>query len=219
MFANEDQTRIRNFVRSLREPCIAIFEVGTRAVRLLIAPKRVPLTWERRTFCNDSMIINLGLGVDFASSTLALNSPMLTTAIQFISTRSEFLAKLNVIDQSVIGTAWIRWLENADQIVGEIASRTGHRMCILSQEEEARMCMRAVPTVLHRTSTVGQLSDDHRIFLVDQGGGSLEITWLNWENAADRDSPIGKPSLNDWEPLLSAKTFSTMMRMASKPIH
>src|SRR5262249_246568 len=125
MFPAYDQQRFRKYLTNTREPCVAIFEIGTRAVRLLVAPKIVPGAWAASTFCGDSGMANLGFDVGFLDAKMPIEATSLKRTIEFVCSRSDFLRNLGVTEFTVIGTAWLRWLENANEVTSHIASQTG----------------------------------------------------------------------------------------------
>jgi exopolyphosphatase/pppGpp-phosphohydrolase len=180
MIPANDAARIRNFIRRRSEPHVAIFEIGTRAARVLIAPKLVPAHWVAGTFTNDSILTNLGFDVGFSDLHLPLDSRALAATIEFINTRASFLRDLGIYEVSVLGTAWLRWLTNAEAVLHHVEQSTGYRIELIQQEREAELIISSLPEVLRRTNTVGQISPDDLLFAIDQGGGSLQVTWMQW---------------------------------------
>lgn len=191
MFPEFDQNRIRNFIQNAGQPCVAIFEIGTRAVRLLVAPKMVPAKWEEGTFCGDSIMPNLGFDVGFTDKHLSRDADSLRSTIDFLNSRTLLLRQKGVCEFSVIGTAWFRWLINADEIARYIEEVTGHQIELIQQEREAELTIAGLPEVLRRTNSVGDLAVDDLVLFFDQGGGSLEVSWMRWGQSDEARPYIG----------------------------
>jgi exopolyphosphatase/pppGpp-phosphohydrolase len=187
-----DAARIGNFVRRRTEPFIAIFEIGTRAARVLVAPKIVPTTWVRGSFANDSILTNLGFDVGFVDLRLPLNSNALAETCEFINSRASLLRDLGIEEMSPLGTAWLRWLTNAEEIINHIEDVTGYRIELVQQEREAELVISGLPEVLRRTDTAGKISNGDLVFAIDQGGGSLQVTWMGWGQADETRPYIDK---------------------------
>nr|WP_281719646.1 TIR domain-containing protein [Nitrosomonas nitrosa] len=185
-FPDEDRARIGTFVQQTPMPCVAIFDVGTRSVRLLVAPITVPSWWDHQTFKSDSEQTHLGLDIDPSDNLLALDAPSLRATIEFIRDRVEFLRAEGVREISVIGTAWLRWLANQTEVIALIESETGQRIEIIEQEREAELTIAALPEVLRCTGNNYGLNPGDLALLFDQGGGSLEVSWMEWGQADER---------------------------------
>lgn len=189
MFRDLDKRRIRDFVRDAGQPCVAIFDVGTRAVRVVVAPKRVADRWGDKSFCNDSVTANLGFDVGFSDFVLPLDSRSLQVATYFVRSRSDFLAHLGVTEVNVIATAWIRWVTNQAEVLDHFERATGKRVEVIQQEREAELTIAALPEIMRRTQSGRHFRPGDLAMLVDQGGGSLEVSWMEW-GQRDADRPI-----------------------------
>ncbi|RMD80856.1 MAG: hypothetical protein D6820_06175 [Lentisphaerae bacterium] len=167
---------------------VGIFDIGTRAIRLLVGPKRVPTEeWRRDTFCNLGQILNLG--DDFDESTQMID----LAASHKFEDLCEFMATLKGImldhgvkeeDISAIGTAIFRWLNNRDQVLEEIERETGIRVTVLSAADEARLTLHAIGHTyrFRLKEDAPELGKDDAILLLDQGGGSMEVSFLTMGN-------------------------------------
>ncbi len=181
IFLYSDKQRISNAIKTINAPCVAIFDVGTRAVRILVAPKSVPEEWENNWHCNDSKITNIGLDVvGYPNKILPLDAPSLNVTIAFIKTRSAFLREKNITQFSVIATAWLRWLANKEEVIAKVQKETGLKIEVIPQEREAELTISSLPEVLHRTGSDPGIRPGDLVFMLDQGGGSLEVSWMKW---------------------------------------
>jgi len=172
--------RLQDFVRNARQPCVAVFDIGTRAARVLVAPRQVPERWYRSSFCSDSRITNIGLDVCLESGRLPLDCPSLLATVDFIKTRTLLLKECGVTEITVIATAWLRWLTNQQEVMAAIYEQTGQRLEVIRQDREAELTLLAVPQILHRSRSNPGIQPGDTVLMMDQGGGSLEISWMPW---------------------------------------
>lgn len=169
---------IAKYVASLNQPAVAIFDIGTRAARLFVGPREIPARWDKHTFCNASTITNLGLGVDKINEQMSTNSDFFRQTISFIRRYLSWVHDAGVQEITMIGTAVFRWIQNEKQILDLISSRFGMELQIIPQEMEGRLTLLAVPEIMRRRSPHIKIGDDDTIMMVDQGGGSLEVSWV-----------------------------------------
>lgn len=176
----------------LDEPQIAIFDIGTRAIRLLVGPKHKLSNWDHKFFFNASRLTNLGEDIN-QDMRIGTNSKGLQSIISFMN---DFIPILRNQDIEVyaFGTAIFRWMKNAKDTITYVQRMTGVEICILSQRQEAYMsCLALYATKdIHQTKDMeqtknskeredGNTSSNHRtcLLLIDQGGGSTEISLLS----------------------------------------
>jgi len=175
--------RLNSFLRKLNGREIAcVFDIGTKAARLLIGYKNVPhdsKTWNPGSFFNDGQVFNLGDDFNIHDRMLdADRSLALEGVIYFMNTYIEILKKYVNIDNSditAIGTAVFRWLKNKNEIINKIEEETGIKVSILEENDEAFL---SAISVYHTTTWEKKYRDDEAILLVDQGGGSTEISYF-----------------------------------------
>ena len=194
----DEHQRIAAYVTKLKEPVVAIFDVGTRACRVIVAPKQVPEKWTTKnkkygtenTFCMDGEAFNLGLDFQANNNALPLDSRSLLHVIDFIKGHVKNLQQLGVdrADISLIGTAVFRWLHNQEAVLGLIKKETGFELGEISSPFEAELALRAIPQIHKRHSGYQQpIQDEDWVAVIDQGGGSLEVAWMKWsERNSDR---------------------------------
>ncbi len=179
-----DRQRLSHFVSRLGPaPACAVFDIGSRGIRLLVAPAGVPADWRKDTFCLIGEIANLGQAVT-AEGVLPVGSPEFRKAERFLAFWVRRLGEERVSDLSIIATAWFRRVANPGEIRSAVEQATGgHRLELVSQPREAHIGLLAVPEVLGRwrgLRPAPEIADEDRILMIDQGGGSLEISWMRW---------------------------------------
>ncbi|NQZ69909.1 MAG: hypothetical protein HRT89_17785, partial [Lentisphaeria bacterium] len=183
MLPVEDCNRLDKYLKAGYGKRVAIFDIGTRAIRLLVAPKVVATEeWQKSTFCNLGMILNLGDDIDPVTKRIDITSRKLRELLDFLSTLKSILIENGVdeTDISAIGTAVFRWTENIDDLLRMIFEHTGIDINVLSAENEAQLTLQAIGFTYpfrHEAEDV-KLGEDDIILLLDQGGGSMEVSYM-----------------------------------------
>lgn len=184
---------IRKYIQRLNEPAVGIFDIGTRAARLLVAPKRIPDVWQRGTFRNSGYAFNVGIDVPLDKDELSLDAASLADLCFFLRTHSENLKSLGVDDISAIGTAVFRWLSpdsHKKEVLDAIERASGVKIEVIDHHEEARLTLLGMPEILLRAGGAEHIRDDDTIIVFDQGGGSLEVSWMRWGDRHLRKPPL-----------------------------
>lgn len=180
-FRIRDFQYVREYVRERQCPCVAIFDIGTRAARLLVAPRAVPDQWERYTFYSTGYAFNLGEDVSFEHNVLPTDATSLRNVITFINAHIENLHSLGVVDISLIGTAIFRWLANIDAVKSMIKTQTACELNVIDQDFEGMLGLLSLSEVYKRLNIDLQIDEDDFVAFLDQGGGSFEISWMLWK--------------------------------------
>ncbi len=191
MVSLDDCQRLENYLRETPGPKAGIFDIGTRAVRLLAGPKALPAEeWRRNSFCNLGQILNLGDDLHPESKTIDLaESHKVQDLYDFLRTAKGIMLDHGVPedDISAIGTAVFRWLENRHDVLEEIESETGIGVNVLSAAAEARLTLEAISHTYpfrHGPHT-SQLDEGDVLLLLDQGGGSMEVSYMRMGTAQE----------------------------------
>jgi exopolyphosphatase/pppGpp-phosphohydrolase len=175
------ERRLVDFVGNDASPYAAIFDVGTRATRLLVAPLAVPRNeWQPQYFFNTRDISRIGGDVGRAQSNLEIdNSAALDRAARFIGTYHKFLTSRGLQPQHVhaVGTAVFRWLENRTQVLESIRERTDVMIRVLEDQEEAQMSLAGIQFTHDKRPGGPTIGKHDAIVLIDQGGGSTEVSY------------------------------------------
>jgi exopolyphosphatase/guanosine-5'-triphosphate,3'-diphosphate pyrophosphatase len=172
---------LRGRVRSSREPpCYAALDLGTNNCRLLIAR---PQGSGFRVVEAYSRIVRLGEGL---SQSGRLGEPAMARAMAALKVSAEKIHRRKVVRLRAIATQACRVAENGPAFVDQVAKETGIRLQIIPPQEEARLSVAGCLTLLDR--------DRDAALVVDVGGGSTEMSWLDL--AADRKAEA--PPMRAW---------------------
>ena len=201
MVSIDDCIRLENYLKDNRGENIGIFDIGTRAIRLLVGPKSVPIQeWRRNTFCNLGQILNLGDDLDPITQAVDLaNSQKMQELYNFLRTLKGILMEYGVAegDINAIGTAVFRWMSNRDDVLEEIHRETGIMVKILKAQDEAKLTLQAIGhTYPYRHyGDARPLGKDDVIFLLDQGGGSMEVSFMTMGDGSSFQTQPLMPAL------------------------
>lgn len=202
--------RLARYLLDMRgKPLVAVFDIGTKAARVIVAPKVVPSKaeeWSSQSFFNDGQVFNLG--TDFSIYRQTINtedSKALEGTIYFINTYKRLLLKGEVSssDINVVGTAVFRWMKNKEEVLAKIEKETGLRVFVLDKKDEALFSS----LVIDFTQNFGAVKSedhsgkDHVLLLIDQGGGSTEISYFSSKQRSignlDSINALGTVALQD----------------------
>jgi exopolyphosphatase/pppGpp-phosphohydrolase len=180
-------SRLYNYLQNSSGPYIVLFDIGTRATRLLIGSE-IRHGWGQFDFFNDAILTNIGSEVSRAHNTLRVDSQSLKNIIEFmgdyISLLKDNNKKFNV---TAVGTAVFRNLENKSEVIDKIYSSISLKVKIITPWVESFLSLNALRgSYLLRRESFPEFTDDDVILLIDQGGGSLEISYFFPENQQKR---------------------------------
>jgi exopolyphosphatase/guanosine-5'-triphosphate,3'-diphosphate pyrophosphatase len=91
-----------------------------------------------------------------------------------------------VVRLRAIATQACRFAENGKAFLDRVAAETGLQLQIISPQEEARLSVAGCLNLLDRSAEAA--------LVVDVGGGSTELSWVDLKNAP----PEGMPPLKAW---------------------
>lgn len=183
-FLQNDLDRLDKYLSGRTGDHVAVFDIGTRAARLLVGPKKVPSYWVKGEFFSAGYPFMLGRDIDQSTRTMDLNSVSLSKVINMMAILNTALRQRNITDVDAIGTAVFRWLANRAEVLNHIQKQTGLRIDDITGPMEAELTLRSVWSVLEKTEgRARKIGDNDYIAVVDQGGGSIEVSWMRW---ADR---------------------------------
>ena len=159
-----------------RGPTVAIIDVGSNSVRLLVARSLSPVAFE--VVDEERFDARLGEGQDFG----ALTPEGMERGLQAVTIMAEVARSHNPAIIRMVGTEALRRASNAQEFIDRVRERTGLGIRVLSGYEEA-FC--GFLGVVNSTN----LSDGH---LLDIGGGSLELMRVRDRSLANVQSvPLG----------------------------
>jgi exopolyphosphatase/guanosine-5'-triphosphate,3'-diphosphate pyrophosphatase len=172
---------LRGRVRSPREPpCYAALDLGTNNCRLLIA---TPHADGFRVVEAYSRIVRLGEGL---SQSGRLGDAAMERALAALRVSAEKIRRRKVVRLRAIATQACRMAENGAAFVEQVARETGLRLQVITPQEEARLSVAGCVTLLDRSQEAA--------LVVDVGGGSTEISWLELKGVA----PGAAPTMRAW---------------------
>ena len=174
---------MREHIRQLGggKNAIAVIDFGTRGVRLIVGPKKLPAEIHEDTFKMLGRRPNVGL--DVVDRQLPLKSKSLAYATGMISKWHVLLQKAGVESVYLISTAWFRWLDNKQAVKDFVQRRTGLTIEAVEQAREGELTLLSLPVLVERwrgRKKSPKIDDRDTVVLIDQGGGSLQISWMRW---------------------------------------
>lgn len=167
------------------QPCYAALDLGTNNCRLLIA---TPSPHGFRVVEAYSRIVRLGEGL---SQSGRLSDAAMERALQALKVSGEKVRRRKVVKFRAIATQACRMAANGQAFVNRVANETGVKLQIISPQEEARLSV---------TGCLNLLDDRHEAALVvDVGGGSTELSWVELKGAAPSGQANGQaPPVRAW---------------------
>jgi len=161
-------------------PCYAALDLGTNNCRLLIA---TPTAGGFRVVEAFSRIVRLGEGL---SQSGRLSDAAMERALAALRISAEKVRRRRVVRLRAIATQACRIAENGQGFLDRVAAETGLRLQIISPQEEARLSVAGCLNLLDRTAEAA--------LVVDVGGGSTELSWVDLKAAP----PSGPPPVRAW---------------------
>jgi exopolyphosphatase/guanosine-5'-triphosphate,3'-diphosphate pyrophosphatase len=160
--------------------CYAALDLGTNNCRLLIA---TPAAGGFRVVEAFSRIVRLGEGL---SQTGRLSEPAMERALAALRISAEKVRRRHVVRLRAIATQACRMAENGPAFISRVAEETGLQLQIISPQEEARLSVAGCLNLLDRSADAA--------LVVDVGGGSTELSWVELKGAP----PTGTPPVRAW---------------------
>ena len=166
-------------------PCYAALDLGTNNCRLLIA---TPAGAGFRVVEAYSRIVRLGEGL---SQSGRLSEPAMERALAALKVSAEKVRRRRVVRLRAIATQACRSAENGQAFIERVSGETGLRLQVISPREEARLSV---------AGCLGLLDDRaDAALVVDVGGGSTELSWVDLKTEAGRARAEGvAPPIRAW---------------------
>ncbi|MEM8654189.1 MAG: Ppx/GppA phosphatase family protein [Pseudomonadota bacterium] len=153
----------------------AALDLGTNSCRMLIAEPRGAGFHVVDSF---SKSVQLGLGLEKSGK---LSRGSMTRTVQAMRICQQKLKRHKVGRMRLVATEACRRALNAGEFVQRVHRETGLRLDIIEPEEEARLAViSCAPLVSPKTEN---------LLVVDIGGGSTELVWLDLSNVPGPDRP------------------------------
>lgn len=181
----ENVARLRRFLAT-NDPAglCAIFDVGTKATKLLVGPKTPPSgeRWRKDAFFNDGQLFSLGGDFDLFRNRIDIRASGAIEGVCFlVRYYTDLLTKCGVAPGDIhgVGTAVFRWLNNREDVLDHIRTRAGLDVHVLTPDDEAFLSCYAIQHTHNVGTGDGAFGRDDVILLFDQGGGSTEVSYFH----------------------------------------
>ncbi len=153
----------------------AALDLGTNSCRMLIAQPKGSGFHVVDSF---SKSVQLGSGLE---RTGRLSRASMGRTVQALRICQQKLKRNKVQRMRLVATEACRRARNARDFIRQIRRETGLTMEIIQPEEEARLAVvSCAPLVSTRTD---------QLLVVDIGGGSTELVWIDLSSVPNRDRP------------------------------
>ncbi|SEQ84611.1 Ppx/GppA phosphatase family protein [Thalassovita taeanensis] len=153
----------------------AALDLGTNSCRMLIAQ---PKGSQFHVVDSFSKSVQLGSGLE---STGLLGRASMGRTIQALRICQQKLKRHKVQRMRLVATEACRRAENAGDFIRQVRRETGLQLEIIQPEEEARLAViSCAPLVSTRTE---------QLLVVDIGGGSTELVWIDLTSVPNRERP------------------------------
>jgi exopolyphosphatase/guanosine-5'-triphosphate,3'-diphosphate pyrophosphatase len=166
-------------------PCYAALDLGTNNCRLLIA---TPAGSGFRVVEAYSRIVRLGEGL---SQSGRLSDAAMDRALAALKVSAEKVRRRRVVRLRAIATQACRSAENGQDFIERVAGETGLKLQVITPREEARLSVAGCVGLLDHNAEAA--------LVVDVGGGSTELSWVDLAGEAERTRPDGStPPIRAW---------------------
>lgn len=153
----------------------AALDLGTNSCRMLIAQ---PQGSQFQVVDSFSKTVQLGIGLE-ASGRLSRAS--MGRTVQALRICQKKIEKHGVNRMRLVATEACRRARNAKDFIRQVRRETGLQLEIIAPEEEARLAViSCAPLVSPKTE---------QLLVVDIGGGSTELVWIDLSAVAPEDRP------------------------------
>ncbi|HEY6919163.1 MAG TPA: Ppx/GppA phosphatase family protein [Tabrizicola sp.] len=156
-------------------PFYAALDLGTNSCRMLIAQ---PLGSQFSIVDSFSKSVQLGVGLE-ASGRLSRAS--MGRTIQALRICEKKIEKHGVTRMRLVATEACRRARNAKDFIRQVRRETGLALEIIAPEEEARLAVISCAPLVNPST--------EQLLVVDIGGGSTELVWIDLSAVAPADRP------------------------------
>ena len=185
-------------------PALAALDLGTNNCRLLVAR---PHAEGFEVIDSFSRIVRLGEGL---AGTGWLKERAMARTIAALRVCARIMARHGVMQARCVATEACRRAHNGPEFLARVRRTTGIELEILGYEQEAHLALLGCLPLIERSAGAA--------LLVDIGGGSTEILWLD-DGAPEAGAltsislPLGVVALSEvFGPEPDASTFEAMVR-------
>jgi len=153
----------------------AALDLGTNSCRMLVAQ---PKGSQFHVVDSFSKNVQLGAGLERSGR---LGRASMDRTVQAMRICRQKLERHGVKRMRLVATEACRRATNASDFIGQVRRETGLQLEIIQPEEEARLAViSCAPLVSTRTE---------QLLVVDIGGGSTELVWIDLSSVPQRERP------------------------------
>ena len=153
----------------------AALDLGTNSCRMLIAQARGSQFHVVDSF---SKTVQLGAGLE---ATGKLSRASMSRTIQALRICQKKLEKHQVTRMRLVATEACRRARNAREFIRQVKRETGLSIEVIAAEEEARLAAISCAPLVSTTA--------EQLLVVDIGGGSTELVWVDLSKVAPEERP------------------------------
>jgi exopolyphosphatase / guanosine-5'-triphosphate,3'-diphosphate pyrophosphatase len=154
-------------------PLYAALDLGTNSCRMLIAQ---PKGSQFVIIDSFSKTVQLGVGLE---ATGRLSRSSMTRTIQAMRICEKKIEKHGVKRMRLVATEACRRARNAKEFIRQVRRETGLALEIIAPEEEARLAVISCAPLVN--------SSTEQLLVVDIGGGSTELVWIDLSGVPPQD--------------------------------
>ena len=153
----------------------AALDLGTNSCRMLIAQ---PKGSQFHVLDSFSKSVQLGQGLESSGK---LSRASMNRTVNAMRICRQKLERHGVTNMRLVATEACRRARNGENFVAQVRRETGLELEIIKPEEEARLAViSCAPLVSTKTE---------QLLVVDIGGGSTELVWIDLTNVPERERP------------------------------
>ncbi|MCU0827892.1 MAG: Ppx/GppA family phosphatase [Tabrizicola sp.] len=156
-------------------PLYAALDLGTNSCRMLIAQ---PKGSQFSIVDSFSKTVQLGVGLE---ATGRLSRASMGRTIQALRICEKKLDRHGVTRMRLVATEACRRARNAREFIRQVRRETGLSLEIIAPEEEARLAVISCAPLVSPTT--------EQLLVVDIGGGSTELVWIDLSAVAPGERP------------------------------
>lgn len=153
----------------------AALDLGTNSCRMLIAE---PKGSQFLVIDSFSKTVQLGAGLEASGK---LSRASMNRTIQALRICEKKIEKHGVRRMRLVATEACRRARNARDFIRQVRRETGLTIEIIAAEEEARLAVISCAPLVR--------SGSEQLLIVDIGGGSTELVWIDLSDVAPDDRP------------------------------
>ena len=157
------------------EALYAALDLGTNSCRMLIAQ---PKGAQFHVIDSFAKSVQLGFGLE---KTGRLSRDSINRTIQALQVCKQKLDKYDVRYARLIATEACRRAKNSKEFISKVYEQTGLKLDIIDPEEEARLAVISCAPLVS--------SKSEQLLVVDIGGGSTELVWIDLTSVPPQERP------------------------------